>query len=114
VWTEIVSGLPHHNRATHFAIRERVYNHPQRRQTLVDLLGFLQGLTRSASLANLLRTSQIDEVEVPVLLRAGRGIPLVNTNDEDGVRSGRLGVHVCAQREQDLQSEASRSLVQTG
>lgn len=81
--------------ATHFPVRERIDDHPQRTQTLVDLLSLLERLSRRARLANLLTPRQIDEEERARLLRAGLGVALDDGNDEDGVGAGGLGVHVC-------------------
>jgi hypothetical protein len=86
-------------RATDFTIRQRVNDHSQSRQRFIDLLRFLQRLTSSSSLtdlyvssaivtkwaADLLGSSQIDEVQMPILLTPILGISLMNSNDKDGM-----------------------------
>jgi hypothetical protein len=80
---------------THFPIRQSVDYDTERTQTLVDLLRLLERLTGRSRLADLLRTSQIDEVEISVLGLARLDVLLGNGDDEDGVGSRRFGVHVC-------------------
>lgn len=94
------------------AVGERVDDHAESGQALVDLLGLFERLTCGASLANLPRdvsalvlpnalcdpdlftAGQIDEVEIPRFLCALFGIALMNTDDKDGMRAGGLGVHL--------------------
>ena len=81
--------------SAHFAICQRVDDHAESTQTLVDLLGLLERLARCSSLADLLGSGQIDEVESSGLLSARLGMASLHGNNEDGMRARRLGVHVC-------------------
>lgn len=73
---------------THFAICQAVDDHTQRRQRLVDLLGLLQSLSTSTSLADFFRACQVDEIEVARLLTSRFDMSLMDADNEDRMRAG--------------------------
>ena len=77
-----------------FAVGQRIDDHSQGTQALVDLLGLLQRLAARASLPDLFATGKIDQEELAALGRAGLDVLLSDCDDEYGVRAGRLLVHV--------------------
>lgn len=92
----VVSGNPKmHQYRTHrdcgtddrhtFTVCKGVDDHAQGRKTLVDLLGFLQCLTTGPRLANLFRTSEIDQKEITSFLSTRLYVTLLNTDDKDRV-----------------------------
>ena len=70
---------------TNLAIRQGVNDHTEGRQRLIDLLGLLQSLTRCSSLADLLGTSKINEIQVACFLSTCLCVPLVDGDEENGM-----------------------------
>jgi len=62
------------------------------RQGQIDLLGFLEDLARGSSLGDTLRTSQVDQVELGVLLGAVL-VDLVVLEHQDGVATAAPVIH---------------------
>lgn len=95
-WTDVSGrewrGAEEHE--AHLSVREVVDDHPERRETLVNLLGLLERLPARARLADLFGPGQIDEIQIPALLRPGVDVALMDADDKDRMRARGFGVHV--------------------